>query len=232
MRAGCAGAVALLALLAGCAPQAPEVARDDGRQPAGFPEAYYRQAVALDQRVFEIDPTSSLVVIEVRRDGALANLGHDHVVASHDVHGYIAPDAGRADLYVRLDRLTVDEPKLRTEAQFDTQPSDEAIAGTRGNMLAKLGAGMHPYAVIALRDAGGTVVGAQLDASITIKGATRGVRMAPQVDIAADAMEVAGQIALLQTDFGIVPYSILAGALKVQDRVAIRFRIRARRMAL
>jgi hypothetical protein len=37
---------------------------------------------------------------------------------------------------------------------------------------------------------------------------------------------------LAQTSFGIVPYSILAGALQVQDPVAIRFRIRARRMPM
>ena len=45
-------------------------------------------------------------------------------------------------------------------------------------------------------------------------------------------MSVTGSLTLPQTSFGITPYSILAGALQVQDEVDIRFRIRARRMPL
>jgi len=44
-------------------------------------------------------------------------------------------EEGLADFYVPLEQLVVDEPGLRTEAGFDTQPSPEAIEGTRRNML-------------------------------------------------------------------------------------------------
>ncbi len=151
MHRGVVAAIVLAGWLAGCAPQAPPRADADGPPPAGFPGAHYRQAAARGQPVFEIDPAGSLVVIEVRRGGTLARLGHDHVIASHDVRGYVAPDEGRADLYLRLDRLVVDERELRAEAQFDTQPSDDAIAGTRANMLDKLGAEMHRYAIVGVR---------------------------------------------------------------------------------
>ena len=71
----------------------------------------------------------SRIVIEVRRGGTLAQLGHDHVVVSHDVAGYVAPAEGRADLYVRLDRLVVDEPrsapKRTSTASRRTTPSRE-----------------------------------------------------------------------------------------------------------
>src|SRR5712671_2732903 len=114
-------AAALAAILAGCAqlrrveaPSAP---------PAEFPEALYLQALKQGKSVFQVDPAESLVVIEVRRSGSLARLGHDHVVASHAVGGYVAPDEGRADLYVALAHLAVDEAALRTEAGFDTQPA-------------------------------------------------------------------------------------------------------------
>ena len=103
--------------------------------PPDFPHAYYRQLQAQGKPVFRVDAARSQVVIEVRRGGSLARLGHDHVVASHDVAGNIAPDEGRADFYVRLDALTVDEPDLRASAGFDTQPDADDIAGTRRNML-------------------------------------------------------------------------------------------------
>jgi hypothetical protein len=98
--------------------------------------------------VFRVDPASSLVVILVRRGGSLARLGHDHVVASHDVQGLVAPGEGRSDLYVALDRLVVDEPALRAEAKLDTQPTEEDIAGTRRNMLNTLQANEFPFALV------------------------------------------------------------------------------------
>src|SRR5690349_17098835 len=102
-------------LLAACAPQVREVAPPPG-MPAEFPRAFYEQEAAQGRAVLRVDPAASLVVLTVRRGGSLARLGHDHVVASHTVQGYVAPGAKRADLYVTLADLAVDEPALRTEA--------------------------------------------------------------------------------------------------------------------
>ena len=225
-------ALVVAGLLAGCASPVPRPADGAGEQPAEFPGAYYLQAAASGQPVYEVDPASSLVVIEVRRGGTLAHLGHDHVVASHDVRGYLAPAAGRADLYVRLDRLVVDERDLRAEAQFDTQPSDEAIAATRANMLEKLGSGRHPWALIAARDVASDATGFRMNAALTLNGSTRVLDLSPQIVLAAGEIGVDGRVVLEQTNFGITPFAILGGALRVQDQVSVRFRIRARRMAL
>src|SRR6266851_10521583 len=127
-------AAALVALmLAGCGPPVRKRAPAPAGPPADFPESYYREAAAQGKPVFRVDPAESLIVIEVRRSGSLARLGHDHVVASHEVVGYVAPDEGRADLYVALARLAVDEAALRAEAGFDTQPAGSDIEGTRAN---------------------------------------------------------------------------------------------------
>ncbi len=230
MRTMLIAATVAAVLLAGCAPPVAKVSGGEGERPADFPDAYYRQLAERDQAVFRIDPARSLVAIEVRRGGSLAQLGHDHIVASHDVRGYIAPDEGRADLYVRLDRLVVDEPGLRAEAAFDTQPSAEAIAGTRENMLYKLGADQHPYALIAVRNVDADATGPRLNVTITVNGVARTMRIPAQVEVAGDELSVSGGVTLEQTSFGIVPFSILGGALQVQDAVPVRFRIRARRM--
>jgi len=134
-RARLAAASLLALMLAGCAPPLREPAGAPAALPADFPEGYYREALAQGKPVFRVDSRESLVVIEVRRSGSLARLGHDHIVASHEVAGYVAPDEGRADLAVALERLAVDEATLRTEAGFDTQPTETDIEGTRTNML-------------------------------------------------------------------------------------------------
>ena len=227
-----------LALLVACAqqpalpPQAlPPAPRVAGAEipPPSFPLAFYRDAAKRGEPVFEVDPARSLVVIEVRRAGSLARLGHDHVVASHDLRGYVAPDARRADLYVRLDRLTVDEPQLRAQAGFDTQPSAEDIAGTRRNMLERvLHADRHPWALIAVT---GNADSSHPDVAITLNGVTRRVPALAAITSHAGAYDVTGALAIDQTDFGIVPFSILGGALTVANRLDLRFEIHAQRIA-
>src|SRR5689334_23988304 len=162
--------LAAVALLPGCAPQPPETEKRAPLQaPAEFPQSFYDQAAARGEPVYRVDPRQSVVTIVVRRGGSLARLGHDHVVAAHNVAGYVAPQTGRADLYVALDGLAVDEPDLRKEAGFDTQPSESDIAGTRANMLGKvLETQKFPYALIGIRISRG-----QLAVSITLHGTTR-----------------------------------------------------------
>jgi polyisoprenoid-binding protein YceI len=99
-------------------------------------------------------------------------------------------------------------------------------------MLRKLDAAGHPFAVIGVHGVDRDAAGASLDATLELNGTSRALRIPAEIVQAPDAVSVAGRIAVTQTSFGITPYSILAGALQVQDEVAIRFRIRAKRMPL
>ncbi len=139
------------------------------------------------------------------------------------------PPDGRIST-LRLDRLVVDERDLRAEAQFDTQPSAEAIAATRANMLDKLGAGAHPWALVAVRDVSIEASGFRMNATLTLNGSTRAMDLSPQIVLSTGEVGVDGRVALEQTSFGITPFSVLGGALQVQDRVSVGYRIRARRL--
>ncbi len=222
-------AAALAGILAACA-QLPRV-EAPSVPPAEFPEAYYLQALKQGKPVFRVDSRESLVVIEVRRSGSLARLGHDHVVASHEIVGYAAPDEGRADLYVALARMQVDEAALRKEAGFDTQPSESDIEGTRANMLEKvLEADKFPFALIGVREANARRGDVTLSVAITLHGSTRTLQVPARIDADADGMSMTGRLSFEQTEFGITPYSLLGGAIAVRNAVEVRFRIRARRL--
>ena len=220
-------AVAALLLVAGCAEllrvEAPVAPPDE------FPEAYYQEAAKRGKPVYRIDPAASLLVIEVRRGGSLARLGHDHVVASHDVTGYVEPGEGRADLYVALARLVVDEPELRKEAGFDTQPSESDIEGTRSNMHAHvLETEKYPFALIAVK--GADAKKPALAVAVTLHGQTREFQVPSRIEVDDETVTVSGKLAFNQTDFGITPYALLGGAIAVKDGLELRFSVRARRM--
>jgi len=224
-------ALAIVAgLIAGCAPPLPRPTEGAERGPANFPAQRYQEAIARGESIYRIDPARSLVVIEVRRAGSLARLGHDHVVASHDVQGFVAPEKGRSDLYVALDRLVVDEPALRTEAGFLTEPSEADIAGTHRNMLTRvLEVERYPFVLVTVTDVLPGADDAVVTVAISVHGIARTMRIPVRIETGNDEIVVSGRVVLEQTDFGIVPLSILGGAIQVQDEINLRLWIRAHR---
>jgi hypothetical protein len=214
----------LAALLAGCAAAPPPA-------PVALPSSdnaasWYRQAEAAGSKVLVIDPAQSLIAVTVRRGGPLARLGHDHVVASRGVSGFAAPAEGRADFSFRLDQMSVDEPALRHEANLETQPSAEAIAGTRANMLARvLEAERFPVVTLHAQQIKG---GQAFRLAITLHGVTREVLAPARIGSGAEGVTATGTLTLSQTDFGVTPMSIMGGAMTVLDPMELRFRIVAR----
>jgi len=217
----------LLVLLAGCS--APPVSTPPAPVP-GFSAGWYLQAESAGKKILRIDARQSLIAVTVHRGGALARLGHDHVVASRGITGFVAPDDGRADFHFRLDEMSIDEPGLRREAGFDTQPPADAIAGTRRNMLTKtLDAARYPFVLLhAERAAQGD---SMLHLTITLQGVTRTVVVPTRIERMPEGLAASGTLSLLQSDFGITSMSVLGGAIQVLDRTDLRFSIVATQRA-
>jgi polyisoprenoid-binding protein YceI len=176
--------------------------------------------------LLHIDTTNSLIAVTVRRGGMLARLGHDHVVAAHNITGTVSPSQNRADFQFRLDELSVDEAPLRKIAGLDTQPSADAIAGTRHNMLSKvLDAERYPLVTI---HAERSMAGQPLQVAITLHGVTRTLAIPVTLHEENGSLKVQGTVTLRQSDFGIVPFSVMAGAMAVQDQMELRFDLNAR----
>ncbi len=225
----------VVAICAGCAPGARLAPQSTST--SALTEASVPRATASGQQVWHINRQQSLIAITVHRGGALARLGHDHVVASRDIEGQAVqqnggsghPEAGQADLHFRLDQLTVDEPALRKEAGFDTQPGPDAITGTRNNMLTRvLEAERFPLVAIHASWPAGKaendgMTGIRL--AITLHGVTRTIDTEARIARDGETISVAGSLRLNQSDFGIVPFSVMGGALAVKDGLDLRFDI-------
>src|SRR5450830_663391 len=174
------------AVLAACTPLPPAPAQAPApAAPAATSAPAWQQP---GMRVLHIVPQESLLTITVRRGGALARLGHDHVIASRTLQGVVAPAPGRAQFQFRLDEMTVDEEGLRQAAGLTTTPSADAIAGTRHNMLVRvLDAERYPVVHIAARREAGSKV---LQADITLHGVTRTVPVPTEIVEAADGSKL------------------------------------------
>lgn len=217
-----------LMLLAGCAPPIGKKPLTLPDQPATFRSEIYASAAQRGQPVYRLDASRSRVVVRVYRGGRLARFGHDHVVASHQVQGLILWTrdfrARRADLYAPLASLIVDEANLRQLYGLSTQPSAGDIAGTRNNMLYKtLRVNSHPFVTLHLEALGGSSPVMPVRADITLNGITRTQQVDVVVKETPGSLYFAGAFKVRQTEFGLEPYSLLGGLLRVEDEVDIDF---------
>jgi hypothetical protein len=225
---------ALGLLLAACTAPEPTLGPSGPARPPDFSAASYRQAATAGRPVYQVDPARSLGTVYAYRGGSLAKLGHDHVIASHAIQGYCLAgrDTGdtRADLYVPLGSLVVDEPALRRSAGFEGQLRPDEIAATRVHMLESvLQAGRYPFLQLHAdwaRDGRDKI----LKVTIRLHGANRSYRVPVGYSRSRDSLTVSGKIRVRQTDFGMTPYSVLGGALGVKDELRLRFSIVATRI--
>jgi hypothetical protein len=226
----------LLAGLAlfGCAPTPERLpAGPERAMPNDYPLSVYQEALAKGRNVYRIVPEQSEIVIRVFRGGGLARLGHNHTVASRDVRGHAIvtePFAdSRFDLYFPVTALIVDDPGDRAAAGagFDTQPSDKAVQGTRANLLgpSQLDAGDHPFITIAGGVASGGPPRPELNLELTVRGVTVSRVIPVELRVDGGHLIASGELSLRQSELGIEPYSVLGGALRVQDVMDLRFRI-------
>jgi hypothetical protein len=187
--------------------------------------------------IYTIDPSASQVRILVYRGGALARLGHNHVVSANSVTGQVAvnPDPSKStfELSFPVAELVVDDAQARREAgtEFPGEIAQADREGTRRNMLRAEVLDAEQFPRVSLRALSLTppLQAAKVMTRITIRAVSRDVEVPVAMNIVGSQLTAVGEFPIRQTEFGIKPFSIGLGALEVVDQLQIRFRIVANR---
>jgi hypothetical protein len=202
------------------------------QRPANSPTAIYANPDP-QSSLYKVDSANSIVRIKVLRGGAMAKFGHDHIVASRDIQGYLLlgdDNSCQADFYAPLNQLIVDDPVLRDEASLVTTPSEKDIAGTKTNMLISLEAEEFPFVQLQSLDCVGVMDGQPVATNIGLHGIFQEQQLIMAVaQPSSNSFVISGSFAILQTDFGIEPFSVFNGLLKVEDRLEISYQLLARK---
>lgn len=214
----------LLLFLTGCAMQAEKaavVAIPFDTQARGEPS-------------HRVDSANSRAVIYVYRGGAMAGLGHNHIVLASNISGELWMSDEPADaafhLALPVESFIVDPPELRAQAgaDFESVPSASDIAGTRRNLLGEKVLDAARYPVIEIWSERIRRTGDALSADLVIaaRGALSRVTVPVSIkDVREDALTASGKFSLKQTGIGITPFSILMGAIAVRDELEIEYTI-------
>jgi polyisoprenoid-binding protein YceI len=223
-----AAAAVLILCVAACVsprprPAAPQLAQPPGATALSLPAA----------GAYPIDSGASELRLLVYRAGPLANLGHNHVMVNRRVTGLVQIgtniSSSSFSLKVPVDDFVVDESQARSEegGDFPGEIPEDAKSGTRRNMLsaALLNAAEYPAITVtctAIDETAGV-----LTAYLKISVAGQEAKVSAPFTLKSDAHQLTatGSIELRQTAIGLKPYSLLRGALQVQDAVQLKFKI-------
>jgi polyisoprenoid-binding protein YceI len=183
----------------------------------------------------QVDPERTVVTVIVRRAGPLAKLGHDHVITSADEAGSVwlgsTPADSSFELTLPVDRFDVDLPAARAAAgvEFAAPVPDDARAGTRHNMLRAEVLDGEQFPTLTLRSSAASGAWPQpiVRVAVTLKGVAREQEIPVVVERDAAGLTARGELRLNQTDFGITPFSVAGGAIRVADTLEIRFELAA-----
>ena len=205
---------------------------DPGQAPATEPG---ERPVAGER--YAIDSGSSELVVYVYRAGALARLGHNHIIASRALEGcaWVPGDLadGRAELAFRPADMSIDDAALRAAAgeDFASDVDDDARRGTRDNMLSSdlLDAANHPVVRIRAENYSIGPAGETMTITITLRG--REHRLDVPVTVAHDGttLRVHGEATIGHADIGLTPFSVMLGALSVREEFLVAWDVVASR---
>jgi polyisoprenoid-binding protein YceI len=225
-------AIALCAAMAAClAPQGERPARETQANPAFRVDSRLRE----DEARFRVEPASSRALILVRRDGPLARFGHDHALVARPASGFVIwseqnPADGRAAFTIDVASLDVDPADARADLELDTTPAEDAIEATRTNLLSYvLQADSWPHVEVGVRFLDGSLPDIRARASLVINGIPGIVDVPVKVHVSGDALSASGAFKISQKAWGIEPFAVLGGGLRVADVVEIRFELAAQR---
>jgi polyisoprenoid-binding protein YceI len=180
--------------------------------------------------IYSINPETSYIRIQIYRGGALAHFGHHHIISSQTLEGKIYRHAdlekSGALLSFPVNALTVDDPTLRSKAgpAFEIMPSPKDIAGTRNNMLSNTLLDSEHFPVIQLATvqiiAGRPL---QITVRITVKGHAQDFTIAGTLLEKNNQITISGTTQISHQQLGLTPFSIMMGAIAVEDLMDIEF---------
>lgn len=175
--------------------------------------------MALREGGYQLGPESGRLLIKTGRTGLGARAGHDLVIEATDWTGRVIvnpSDPAQSSVSVQVDVASL-EVKEGTGGVKPLTDSDRAEI--KRNIREKiLHTTLHPTIAFRSTSVGGTQEALTVDGELTIMGATRPVTVYGTV---GDDGQLRANATVLQSDWGIKPYSAFFGALKLADDVAI-----------
>ena len=174
---------------------------------------------------YAIGPATGALTVHTRRGGLGAMAGHDLVIEVTQWRGTVRIDAERIGASAL--EVVVDATSLEVREGNGAVPllaiNKSEISKTMDKVL---GTRKHPEMRFRSATVAPTQEGFRVGGDLTIAGVTRPAELAVTLDLDAGRPRATVTSTVVQSEFGIKPYSAMFGALKVLDPVEIHAEVR------
>jgi polyisoprenoid-binding protein YceI len=174
---------------------------------------------------YVISSEKSKLQISVYKEGLFKAFGHDHLISANRLSGRaLFNEEMLEDSSVDL---TVEAASLRV---IDPDESDSDRQQVQSTMAGKSVLDGEKFTAIRFSSTGvreGKKTGAgwdiTLEGSLTLHGVEKPISLPLHLSEKDGELRADGEVSILQTDFGITPIKVGGGAVKVKNKIRIRF---------
>ncbi len=191
--------------------------------------AFWIPAAAAAPRTFAIDGNKSSASAHVGKTGIGSFAGHEHSVVAQTIQGEVVLDLeelsrSSVDLIVSARSLKVSE---QGEPDGDAPKVQQAMRGPDVLDVARYATIHFRSTEVTGKEAAPGSYDLTIAGELSLHGMVKTFTVPVHLEVRSVTLTAAGKMVLRQTDFGIEPTSAAGGLVRVEDEVALTFRIEA-----
>ena len=178
----------------------------------------------------QLESSQSHVRIYVRRAGLFNTFGHNHLVSSRRLTGWLrftpgADTQATFNLTLPVSSLDVDDADVRRAVggEWTAAVKPKVRTSTRSNMLGKrlLDARQYPDIHLRGRWQEGNFPSGKVRATVSVRGQDYALTIPVSVFADGSRLRVFTQFTVTHKQLGLTPFTTLGGALRVADKLEI-----------
>ncbi len=178
--------------------------------------------VTLRSGRYVLGPNDGTLLVKTGREGAASRMGHDLTLRATRWRATVIVDASvpaRSSVQATIDARSLEVMEASGGAvELTDSQKDEIERNTRQKVLHSDRRRTITFASTAII---GGVRKVSITGDLTIGGTTCPATLEARVNVRSDSARIVATTAIVQSQFGIQPYSALFGALRVRDLVEL-----------
>jgi polyisoprenoid-binding protein YceI len=178
---------------------------------------------------FQVDKAVSRFSVQAFATGLLSSLGHNPTIAIRDYHTEIQCIPVTCEkAYIRVTVQTsemeiLDEMKRDDRTRMEQEMYDKVLD------VRHYPTALYESNQITVQKMASDAFRANIDGQLSFHGTTQSLPLQANVSLIGTSLRISGNFTLRQSDYGIKPVSVAAGALRLKDELKFTFDLVARR---
>lgn len=178
-----------------------------------------------------VDPSAGRFTVQAFATGLLSSFGHNPTIAMSDYEGQIqfaleTYEHAHLRMTIRTSSLEVlDEMKKDDLKKLEQEMYEKVLEVNRFPVVE------YDSKEITIEKLSNDLLHARVTGDLTFHGVKNSCSFGARVTNMGDMLRMSGEFSLRQSDYGIKPYTVAGGVLRLKDEVKFNFDLVARRQA-